>query len=45
MFSLNWFWSMLYKIGLLQKKASIILVGMPKKEQGKRGKEQQAKSE
>ena len=28
MFAVNWFWSILYKIGLLQKKASIILVGM-----------------
>lgn len=28
MFALDWFWSFLYKIGLLQKKASILLVGM-----------------
>jgi len=28
MFAFNWFWSFLYKIGLLQKKASIIVVGL-----------------
>jgi len=28
MFALNWIWTLLYKIGLLQKRASILLVGL-----------------